>query len=192
MTLALMQKLLMAIVVLTTIYTTFIFIAYHDLVRPIGKSLFNLLPGLIIFGLGIAMSTVFNRPDLIFQKILPLKSGFAKGLLGTTVLPLVAISIRILSIIASFSTLIDKMWFYWQSRRLFFIIRMISVICMVVIAGNTLFKIIFTDQSTVTKGIAKLHTIGNWFTSVLGAILLLVTVMALPHIFSRKKEEVQP
>ncbi len=188
MTLALIQKLLMSIVVLTTIYTTFIFIAYHDLVRPISKSLFNLLPGIIIFGLGIAISTLFNRPDLIFQKILPLKSGFAKGILGTTVLPLVAASIRILSIIASFSALIDKMWFYWQSRRLFFLIRMISIICMIVIAGNTLFKIIFTDQSTVAKGITKLNKIGGWSVSVLGALLLLVTIMAIPHIFSRKKE----
>lgn len=189
MTLALMQKLLMSIVVLTTVYTTFIFIAYHDLVRPISRSLFHLLPGLIIFGLGIAMSTLFNHPDLIFQKILPLKSGFAKSILGTTVLPLIAESIRILSVIASFSVLIDKMWFYWQQRRLFFLIRMTSVICMIVLAGNTLFKIIFTDQATVAKGIKKLHKIGNWSFSILGAILLLVTIMAIPHIFSRKKEE---
>jgi hypothetical protein len=188
MTLALMQKLLMSIVVLTTIYTSLIFIAYHDLVRPISKSLFNLLPGIIIFGLGIALSTLFNRPDLIFQKILPLKSGFAKGMLGTTVLPIVAVSIRILTILGSFSALIDKMWFYWRGRRLFFLIRMISILCMIVVAGNTLFKIIFTDQSRVVKGIAKLQKIGMWSTSILGALLLLVTIMAIPHIFSRKKE----
>lgn len=179
----------MAIVVLTTIYTTFIFIAYYDLVRPISKSLFNLVPGLIIFGFGIALSTIFNRPDLMFQKILPLKSGFAKGMLSSTVLPIIASSIRILSVIASFSAIIDKMWFYWQRKRLFFLIRMISVICMIIIAGNTLFKIIFTDQPTIIKGITKLNKIGAWATSILGAILLLVTIMALPRIFSRTKEE---
>ncbi len=189
MTLALMQKLLMSIVILTTIYTSFIFIAYHDLVRSISKSLFNLLPGIIIFGLGIALSTLFNRPDLIFQKILPLKSGFAKGMLGATVLPITAVSIRILSILGSFSALIDKMWFYWRGRRLFFLIRMIPVIGMIIVAGNTLFKIIFTDQSTVTKGIAKLQKISTWSLTSLSVILLLVTVMAIPHIFSKKKEE---
>jgi len=64
---------------------------------------------------------------------------------------------------------------------------MTSVIYMIVIAGNTLFKVIFTDQTTVLKGAAKLNTIANWTASVLGTALLLITILALPHIFSRKK-----
>lgn len=189
MTLTLIQKLLAATVVLTSFYATFIFVLYYDLIRPISRSIFNLLPGLIIFGFGLAISMLFNSPDLIFKKMLPLKSGFAKGILGASVLPLLGASIRTLGIIASLSSIIDKLWFYWRNKRLFFLIRMVSVICLIIIAGNTLFKIIFTDQKTVMKGINKLNTIGTWSGSILGAIAILVTLLAIPHIFSRKKEQ---
>ncbi len=188
MTLTLIQKLLTAVVVLTSFYATFIFAVYYDLMRKISKSLFNLLPGLIIFGFGIAAALVFDQPDLIFKQIFPLKSGFARGILGATVFPLIGASIRTLSIIASSTLLIDKMWFYWRSKRLFFIIRMIGVVCMAIIAGNTLFKIIFTDQPTVIKGTTKLNIIGAWAGSILGTLLFLITIMALPHIFGRKKD----
>jgi len=94
MTLTLIQKLLTAIVVLTSIYATLIFAVYHDLIRSISKSLFNLLPSFIIFGLGIAISIVLTKPEMLFAKIFPLKSGFAKGILSSTVLPLVSASIR--------------------------------------------------------------------------------------------------
>lgn len=187
MTLTLIQKLLASLVVLTSLYATFVFVVYYDLVRPIKKSLFNLLPGLIIFGFGIAISIAIGNPDLIFKKLLPLKSGFAKGILGASVLPLVGASIRTLSIIGSLSSLIDKMWFYWRGKRLFFIIRMISVVYLIIIAGNVLFKVIFTDQPTLIKSISKLNKIGAWSASLLGTILLLVTIMALPHIFDKKK-----
>lgn len=189
MTLALIQKLLAAVVVLSVFYSTLIFATYYDLMRKISKSLFNILPGLIIFCFGIAVAIFFNSPDLIFQKILPIKSGTAKSILGTTVLPLIGSSIRAMSIFASGTLLIDKMWFYWRDRRLFFAIRMIGIICMIIIAGNTLFKIIFTDQKTIIKGISKLNKIAAYSGTIFGTLLFLITIMAIPHIFGQKKEE---
>lgn len=191
MTLTLIQKLLGAVVVLTSFYATFIFIIYYDLIRPISRSLFNILPGLIIFGFGIAVSFIFSAPDLVFKKIFPLKSGFARGILGASVFPLLEASIRTSTIIGSLSSLIDKTWFYWRQKRLIFLIRMLSVICLTVIAGNTLFKVIFTDQSTIIKGISKLNKIGAWSGSILGSLLLLITIMALPHIVGTKKRNDQ-
>ena len=189
MTLSLMQKILLSNVILTSFFLTFIFVVYYDLMRKINNSLFQLLPGLIIFGFGIAVSILFGAPSLIFKQILPIKSGFAKGILGTVIFPIVAASTRTLSIIGSLSSLIDKMWFYWREKRLFFLIRMLSVICMVIIAGNTLFKIIINDQTTITKGVIRLNKIGAWSGTGLGILLFLITIMALPHIFGKKREE---
>ncbi len=189
MTLTLIQKLLTAVVVLTSFYLTLLFVVYYDLTRRISNSLFNILPGIIIFGFGIAISIIFDNPAFIFKQIFPLKSGFARGILGETVLPLVGASIRTLTIIASASSLIDKMWFYWLQKRIYFLIRMICILCMAIISGNTVFRIIFTDQQTIVKGINKLNTIGAWSGTMLGILLSLVTIMALPHIFGKKKVE---
>jgi hypothetical protein len=122
---------------------------------------------------------------------MPLKSGFARGILGSTVFPLIGASIQTLSIIGSLSLLIDKMWIYWRPKRIFFLARMTCIICMIIIAGNTLFKVIFTDQQEIIKNTKKLFKIGIWAGTGLGLILLLVTIMALPHIFGSKKEEPQ-
>ena len=189
MTLTLIQKLMAAVVVLTTFYATFIFAVYYDLIRKISKSLFNILPALIIFGFGLAISIALNNPDLIFKKIFPLKSGFAKGILGASVIPFIAASIRVMSIIASLSQLIDKMWFYWRKKRLFFLVRMTCVIVLSIIAGNSLFKIIFTDQQTIIKATKKLNTIGASAGTIMGTLLVLVTIMAIPHIFQSPKNE---
>jgi len=189
MTLSLMQKILLSNVILTSFFLTLIFVVYYDLMRKINNSLFQLLPGIILFGFGIAVSILFSSPAIIFKQILPIKSGFAKGILGTTIFPLVSASTRTLSIIGSLSSLIDKVWFYWRQRRLFFIIRMLGVVSMIIITGNTLFKIILTDQSTIAKGVSKLNKIGAWSGSILGIFLFLITIMALPHIFGKKREE---
>jgi hypothetical protein len=157
--------------------------------RNINSSLFQLLPGIIIFGFGIAISIIFSTPDLVFKQILPIKSGFAKGILGTVIFPLVSASTRTLSIIGSLSSLIDKMWFYWRQRRLFFIIRMLSVVCMIIIAGNTIFRIIINNPAVIAKGVTRLNKIGAWSGTGLGILLLLITIMALPHIFGKKREE---
>lgn len=188
MTAALVQKVLASIVVLTSLYLTFIFVVHYDLTRRINTSLFQLLPGIIFFSFGIAMSILFKSPDIIFKQILPVKSGFVKSALGATIFPLIGVSIRTMSIVASFSSLIDKMWFYWLKRRLYFLIRLICVICMTIIAGNTLFKIIFVsnDQAAITKAVSKLNAIGAWTSVIFGIILSLITIMALPHIFGKK------
>ena len=175
--------------VLTSFFLTFIFVVYYDLMRKLNNSLFQLLPGLIIFGFGLSVSIIFGNPALVFKQLFPIKSGFAKTLLGSTVFPLISASARTLGIIGSLSSLIDKMWFYWRQKRLLFIVRMFSIVCMVIIAGNALFKIIFTDPNTVVKGIAKVNTIGAWTGTVLGTLLFLVTIMALPHIFGKKRDE---
>ncbi len=187
MTAVLLQKILASLVILTSIYLTFIFVVHYDLTRKLSPSLFQILPGIIFFSFGIAMSILFNHPDLIFKKILPIKSGFAKSILGGTILPLVGTSIRTLSIIASLSSLIDKMWFYWLRWRLYFLIRLSAIIVMAIIAGNTLFKVIFVnDQAAIARGVVKLNKIGAWSGSVLGVILALLTIMAIPQIFARK------
>lgn len=188
MTAALMQKILASLVILTSMYLTFIFVVHYDLTRKISPSLFHLIPGIIFFGFGIAISTLLNNPALVFKKILPIKSGFAKALLGETVLPLIGASVRTMSIIASLSSLIDKMWFYWQRKRIFFIIRLSILIALGIVAGNTLFKVIFVnDPAAITKSIAKLKLIGAWSGSVLGVILALVTILAIPKIFAKKE-----
>lgn len=186
MTLTLAQKILAATSILTTVYSMLIFVVYYDLMRPISKSIAQLLPGLIIFSFGIAASIFFNYPALVFNHIFPVKSGFAKGIIGAVVFPLVGSSIRTITIIGGISAMIDKMWYYWRSRRLFFFIRMLSVISMGIIVGNTMFKFIFTDQKQIVKAIKKINQIGAWAGSGLGAILVLVTIMAIPHLFAKR------
>ena len=190
MTAVLIQKLLAAFVVLTSLYLTFIFVIHYDLTRKLSRSLFHLLPGIIFFGFGIAMSILFNSPDLIFKKILPIKSGFAKGILGNTVLPYIGASIRTMSIIASLSSWIDKMWFYWLSWRIYYLIRLASVIFITIIPGNVLFKIIFvTNQAALTKATAKLNIIGAWAGSILGVLLALITILAIPKFFAKRENQ---
>ena len=190
MTAVLLQKLLVGFVVLTTLYLTFIFVIHYDLTRTLSRSLFHLLPGIIFFGFGIAMSILFKSPELIFKKILPIKSGFAKGVLGGTILPYIGTSIRTMSIIASLSSLIDKMWFYWLNWRIYYLIRLASVIVVSIIPGNVLFKIIFvTDQTAIAKATTKLNTIGAWSGSVLGVLLVLITILAIPKIFGGKEKK---
>ena len=189
MTLSLMQKILLSNIVLTSFFLTMIFVVYYDLMRKLNNSLFQLLPGIIIFGFGIAISIIFRSPALIFKQILPIKSGFAKGILGTTVFPLVSAATRTLSIIGSLASLIDKMWFYWRKKRIFFIIRMLSVVSMIIVAGNTLFRLVLTDQRAIAKGVSRLNKIGAWSGTVLGILLFLITIMALPHIFGKKRQE---
>lgn len=188
MTFSLIQKILLSNVVLTSFFLTLIFAIYYDLMRPINSSLFQLLPGIIIFGFGLAVSILFLNPALIFERILPIKSGFARGILSATIFPLVSASTRTLSIIGSLSLLIDKMWFYWRQKRLFFIIRMLGVISMIIVASNTIFKIILTDQSTIAKSVSMFNTIGAFSGTILGIILLLLTILALPYIFGKKRE----
>ncbi len=189
MSLALIQKLIASMVILSSFFLTLIFVVYYDLMRKLNNSLLQLLPGILIFGFGIAISIILGKPALIFQKIFPIKSGFAKTILGTTVFPLVSSATRTLSIIGSLSSLIDKMWFYWRQKRLYFIVRMLGVICMLIVAGNTMFKIIFTDSATIIKSVARVNKVGAWAGSVLGTILFLVTLMALPYIFGKKRDE---
>ncbi len=189
MTAVLLQKILASLVILTSAYLTFIFAVHYDLTRRLSSSIFQLLPGIIFFGFGLAISILFNHPDLIFKQILPIKSGFAKSIIGSTILPLIGTSIRTLSIIASLSALIDKMWFYWLKRRLYFIIRISAIIVMAIIAGNTLFKVIFVnDQASIARGVIKLNKIGAWSGSALGIILSLLTILAIPQIFAKKKD----
>lgn len=185
MTFTLAQKILAATAILSTVYSTIIFVVYYDLMRPLSKSIAQLLPGLIIFCFGIAASILFNYPNLVFKQFFPVKSGFAKGVIGTVVFPLVGSSIRTITIIGGISALIDKMWFYWRGKRIYFFVRMMSVVSMAIIVGNTLFKFIFTDQKKLVKAISKLNKVGAWAASLLGALLVLVTIMAIPKLFAR-------
>ncbi len=147
------------------------------------------MPAIIIFGFGLAISIALRSPALIFKQLFPVKSGFAKEILASSVFPLISAATRTLSIIGSLSALIDKMWFYWRQKRLYFLVRMISIVCMIIIAGNTVFKIIFTEPSTIIKGVKRVNIIGAWSGTVLGTLLFLVTIMALPHIFGKKRDE---
>ena len=191
MTLSLTQKLLAAMIMLTIIYSTIIFLTYYDMMRKLSKSLAHLLPGIILFCFGIAANILFKNPDLIFDQLLPIKSGFAKGIIGTTIFPFVGASIRTLTVIGGLSLLIDKMWFYWRLKRMFFIIRMISVVAMIVIMGNTLFKFIFADQKAIPKATIKLNIISASAGSLLGILLLLTTILAIPHIFAKNQSKPQ-
>lgn len=189
MTLSLIQKILLYNIVLTTFFLTLIFVVYYNLMRKLNNSLFQLLPGIIIFGFGVAISIIFGKPALVFKQILPIKSGFAKGILSTTIFPLVSASTRTLSIIGSLAVLIDKMWFYWRQKRIFFIIRMLSIVSMIIVAGNTLFRIVINEKSVTAKGVARLNTIGAWAGTGLGILLFLITILALPYIFGKKRKE---
>ena len=188
MSAALLQKLLASLVILTSIYLSFIFVVHYDLTRKINNSIFQLLPGIIFFAFGIAIGVVFKSPALIFKQVLPIKSGFVKGALSAIIFPLIGVSIQTMSVIASTSSLIDKMWFFWLKKRLFFIVRLVPLISMGIIGGNTLFKLIFatTDQAAIAKSVIKLNTIGLWTGIILGTILLLLTIMAIPHLFTRR------
>ena len=189
MTLTLTQKLMSAIIILTIIYSTLIFLVYYDMMRKLNKSVVQLLPGIIVFCFGIAANSFFKNPDFIFDQLLPIKSGFARGIIGLTIFPFVGASLRTLTVIGGLSLLIDKMWFYWQAQRISFVIRMTSVVAMAIIMGNTLFKFVFSEQKEIPLATKNLNIISASAGSFLGALLLLVTIMAIPHIFAKDESD---
>lgn len=190
MTAALMQKILASLVILTALYSAFIFAVHYDLTRKLSRSLFHLIPGIIFFGFGIAVSILFNSPGFFFKRILPIKSGFAKGIVGKLILPYIGTSIRTMSIIASLTSLIDKMWFYWLNWRIYYIVRLICIVLITIIPVNVLFKLIFAnDQATLTNSTTKLNVIGAWTGSILGVLLVLLSILAIPQLFSKNNEE---
>lgn len=189
MTAALFQKILASLVLLTALYSAFIFAVHYDLTRKISKSLFHLLPGIIFFGFGIAISILFNSPTFFFKRILPIKSGFAKGIVGGIILPYIGTSIRTMTIIASLISLIDKMWYSWLSWRIPYIFRLIFVVLITIIPVNVLFKLIFNNnQSVLVKATSKLNVIGAWTGSLLGVLLALLTILAIPKLFAKKQQ----
>jgi hypothetical protein len=186
MTLTLIQKLLMSIATLTSFYLLYTIALYRDLTRKISKSIFQFIPGILMFALGIAISRILGNPTLLFQTILPLKSGFAKGVLSTTVFPFIATSVRTLSIIAGLTALIDKCWFFWRSSRINYLFRLISVISMTIIAGNTVFKMIFADQKNLIEATQQLVVMSYGIGAFLGCIFIIVAILAMPHIFEKQ------
>ncbi len=142
-----------------------------------------------MFTVGIIISRVLSNPETMFKNFLHVKSGTIKGILGATHLPLVATTIRTMSLIACLTALIDKFWFYWQNKRLSFIFRFIISICMTIIAGNTLFKIIFANQKQLINQIEINKKIGFWAGTGLGIILILIIVLAIPTLFANKKSD---
>lgn len=190
MTAALMQKLLASLVILTALYSTFIFAVHFDLTRRLSRSFFHLLPGIIFFTFGIAVSILFKSPVFFFKRILPLKSGFAKGIVGGVILPYIGTSIQTMSIIASLTSLIDKMWFYWLHWRIYYLARLVSVVLITIIPVNVLFQLIFvSDQVELVKATTKLNAIGAWAGSILGIVLTLLTILATPQLFSKNNKE---
>lgn len=182
----LVQKLLISTIVLTAFYFALITALHYDLTRKITNSIFQLIPGILMFIVGMVASWLITDPAYVFSKLMPIKSGFAKGAIGPTI-PLIASSIQAMSIIACFTALIDKMWFYWRKQRLLYIIRLLVSIFMGIIAGNTLFSMVFIPPQKLTGAITRLNKVSATAGTVLGLIFILVTIMAIPHLFDKKE-----
>ena len=188
MTVALLQKLMTSVVILTTFFALYIYALHTDLTRKINKSILQLVPGILMFMVGVFVARVLNNPEYIFKTILPIKSGFAKSILGTTMLPLIAASIRLMSIIACLTALIDKCWYFWRTTRINYFFRLLSTICMTIVAGNTLYKIIFTDKIERIYTTAKFITLSYWVGLGLGSVFVLVAILAVPNLLPGKQE----
>lgn len=188
MTLVMIQKLIASMVIQTTFFLILIFIAYHDLMRRISNSIWQLLPGIGLFALGVGVSISLKQPDFIFAHLFPIKSGFARAIIGSSILPVISAATRTMTIIGSLTLLIDKMWYYWRLKRIPFLIRMQGVVFMIIVAGNTTFRVIFHDPAKLIKGVQKINMVGAWAATILGTILLLTTIMAIPYIFGKKRE----
>ena len=182
----LVQKLLISTIALTAFYFAFITALHYDLTRKITNSLWQIIPGILIFVMGIFISQMLTDPDYVFKYLFTIKSGFAKGALGPN-LPLIVASVRAMSIIACFTALIDKMWFFWRKGRLLYIVRLFVTIFMSIIAGNTLFVIVFGSVKETAKAVIRLNTVSAGAGSILGLIFLLVTILAIPLIFDTKQ-----
>ena len=111
-------------------------------------------------------------------------------MVGGYILPYISASIRTMTIIASLTSLIDKMWYYWLNWRIYYIVRLISVVLITIIPVNVLFKLIFAnDQATLTNATTKLNVVGAWTGSILGVLLTLLTILAIPKLFSKQNKE---
>lgn len=178
---ALNQKLIASVILLTVLYSTLIFITYYDLMRAIGRSLMQLLPGIAMLAFGAITNAIFLNPSFVFENLLPIKSGFAKGIIGTTIFPYVGASLGVLTIISGFSLLIDKIWFYWHTLRIPFLIRMLSVAAMVIITVDVLFNFIYIDLKELPDQTSKLSAIGIAAGVFLSVLLLLIILGGLSH-----------
>ena len=183
----LLQKILISVVTLNTFYLVYIFALLFDLRRHINRSLFQLLPGALMFGIGMVISYVLSDPKLVFQYIFPIKSGFIKGALGTIHLPLIAASVRTMSVVTCLTAFIDKFWFFWRRKRIIFLFRMLIIIGLTIITGNTLFNIIMMDQKQLCKQIIVMNKIEFWSSITLGSILLIIVILATPTFFRQDK-----
>ena len=76
-----------------------------------------------------------------------------------------------------------------EAQRIPFVIRMTSVVAMAIIMGNTLFKFVFSEQKEIPLATKNLNIISASAGSFLGALLLLVTIMAIPHIFAKDESD---
>ena len=180
-----MQKLLASSMMLTAFFVIFVTLLHYDLTRKITKSLWQLIPGILILVFGIFMNYMLTDPAYVFTHLFPIKSGFARGALSLT-LPMIVSAVKTMSIIACLTALIDKMWFFWLNERLAYLVRLFVSIFMGIIAGNTLFKITFSSPKELASSTARLKVLSTWSGTILGIILLLVTIMAIPHIFKKK------
>lgn len=188
MTAVLFQKILASVVILTTFFALYINALHFDLTRKINKSLLQLIPGILMFTFGVIIARILNDPSYIFKTVLPIKSGFTKSFLGAAIFPLIAASVRLMSIIACLTALIDKCWYFWRTNRINYFFRLLSTICMSIVAGNTMYKIIFTDQTERLYTAKKFVTLSYWVGLGLGSICILVVILAVPNLLHRKKE----
>ncbi len=181
-----MQKLLVSTIFLTSFYIVLIAALHYDLTRKINKSLWQLLPGIGILVGGMLMNYILVDPSYVFKNLIQIKSAFARGAIGPMLL-LITASIETMSIIACLTTLIDKMWYFWRNERLMYMARLLATVSISIIAGNTLFKMIFGNQKEVAKGTLRLNNLSGAAGTILSIVLLLITIMAIPHLFDKRK-----
>lgn len=181
----LIRKLMISIVSLTTYFLVFIAAFHRDMTRPLSRSIAQLLPGLLMIFVGVAGSYVIGDPEF-FKSLLIIKSGFARKILGSTLVPLICNAMYGMSIIGGQFTIIDKLLFYLRHRRMPYTITLGAVVGLTSIGAITLIVTILGSQPLIISTSEHMYTICTAVGVALAAINgVLIGANALKYIRSK-------
>ncbi len=181
MNVALIRKLMISIVSLTTYFLLFIGVFNRDMRRPLSRSVLQFIPGIVLGVVGVFLSRFIMDPDF-FKSILIIKSGFARKIIGSTLVPLIGNAMYSMGVIAGQIAIIDKLVFFLKNRRLPYIFALISIAGLSTIAAATLVVTIVGSQPLIIKTAEQMGDVGytaGIILAIIEGILIIGNVMRL-------------
>lgn len=188
----LMRKLLFSVAALTSFYLGFIFALHEDLTKPIKSAAQRIVPGILMFIVGVVVHNFLLNPDLIMEIIpfkhgfLDIRSGFIRRAVVNTMLPFIAASVLEISITAAQIAIIDKLLYAWRRKRLPYLLALAAISFLVALSGMTLFALIMGDAKTIEETTRTITELNSSVILTLNTILLVLLFINIFNVLDPK------